>query len=59
MNKQSRRELEIFALRFRFTTISRKRTGSKSVHADDRKDQGDVHVGDPRAEMLYEKTDGF
>lgn len=35
--------------------MSRKLTGSKSVHADDRKDQGDVHVGDPRAEMLYEK----
>lgn len=38
---------------------SQKLTGSESVHADDRKDQSDVHVGDPGAEMLDEKAVGY
>lgn len=59
MNKQSQCELKVFALCFRFTMMSQKLTGSKSVHADDRKDQSDVHIGDPKAEMLYEKADGY
>lgn len=40
----------------RFPLNKEKLTRSKSVHADDREDQGDVQIRDPGSEMLHEKA---